>query len=106
MSKSAPPRCADGTLYRLIRSDEFTGVQAVDTATGTEKWRSVQEPWTGNGLAADETAWPICDRLRESWRSMPQQGEERWKTEPPDTAWSLGSGNGRVCAGMDLQERR
>ena len=34
---------SDGTLYRLIRSDEFTGVQAVDTATGTEKWRSEQE---------------------------------------------------------------
>lgn len=40
-----------GALYRLIRSDEFTGVQAVDTSTGTEKWRSAQE-WSGNGLAA------------------------------------------------------
>ncbi len=42
---------ADGTLYRLIRSDEFTGVQAVDTATGTELWRSAQE-WSGSSIAA------------------------------------------------------
>lgn len=42
---------ADGALYRLIRSDQFTGVQAVDTATGTEKWRSEQE-WSGSSLAA------------------------------------------------------
>ena len=44
---------ADGTLYRLIRSDRFTGVQAVDTATGTEKWRSAQG-WSGNGMGADQ----------------------------------------------------
>lgn len=43
---------SDGALYRLIRSDEFTGVQAVDTATGTEKWRSAQD-WSGAGIGAD-----------------------------------------------------
>ncbi len=45
---------AGDTLYRLIRSDAFTGVQAVDTATGTERWRSEQE-WAGTGIGADES---------------------------------------------------
>ncbi len=75
---------ANGTLYRLIRSDQFTGVQAVDTATGTEKWRSAQQ-WSGNSIAAgaDSVAFLTDNGVT---ALDPASGEFGWTTELPDIA--------------------
>jgi outer membrane protein assembly factor BamB len=85
---------ADGTLYRLIRSDEFTGVQAVDTATGTEKWRSAQEV-SGTGLGADANGvyLPIVSGVV---ALDPATGEQRWSAVTQSQPWSLAVGNGRA----------
>ncbi len=75
---------AGGTLYRLIRSDEFTGVQAVDTATGTEKWRSEQE-WAGNSIAAGADGVAFLTDAGVTALD-PTSGELGWTTELPDMA--------------------
>jgi outer membrane protein assembly factor BamB len=73
---------AEGTLYRLIRSDEFTGVQAVDTTTGTERWRSEQE-WTGNGLGVTgEMVVFLTGTLATAIQQA--DGAPAWTTDPFD----------------------
>jgi len=85
---------ADGILYRLIRSDQFTGVQAVDTTTGTEQWRS-EQAWTGNGMGADQTGVYVLteDGVRALDAST---GEQTWDTTTLVAPWSLTLSDSRL----------
>lgn len=85
---------ADGTLYRLVRSNEFTGVQAVDTATGAERWRSAQA-WQGNGLGADENG-VYLPTVTGVTALDPQTGDQRWNAVTQIAAWSMAVDNGRA----------
>lgn len=85
---------ANGVLYRLIHSDEFTGVQAVDTATGAEQWRSDQD-WSGNGLGADANGvyFPTPAGVR---AISIASGDQLWDVPTIIAPRSLTVSNGRV----------
>ncbi len=85
---------ADSTLYRLIRSDDFTGVQAVDTVTGTEKWRSAQT-LPANGLAADESGAYLATASGVVALDA-ATGEARWSATTRMQAWTLAAANGDI----------
>ncbi len=85
---------SDGTLYRLIRSDDFTGVQAVDTTTGSEKWRSAEE-WGGTGIGADQTG-VYFPTLRGVAALDPATGEQTWDITTTIAPHSLTVNDARI----------
>ena len=43
----------DGTVYRLLATPSFVGVQAVDAENGTVQWQQAHR-WAGNLFAIDD----------------------------------------------------
>jgi outer membrane protein assembly factor BamB len=89
---------SDGAIYRLVYSNDFTGVEAFDTTTGDLRWRHAVK---GTSLVADEHgvyvtidaygssspifATPGTEDAGASTASVialdPQTGDERWSID-------------------------
>jgi outer membrane protein assembly factor BamB len=68
----------DGTVYRLLATPSFVGVEAVDGPSATVLWRS-EWPWSNHGIAAGDGVF-FFSGPSEITALEREDGSERWVT--------------------------
>jgi outer membrane protein assembly factor BamB len=71
---------ANGTVYRLLATTRFVGVEAVDAANGTVEWQIAKE-WSGKGIVADDTGVYFVSRPTQLVAIDPATGADRWAAD-------------------------
>jgi outer membrane protein assembly factor BamB len=71
---------ANGTVYRLLATTRFVGVEAVDAATGTVEWQIAKE-WSGKGIVANDAGVYFVSRPTQLVAIDPATGADRWAAD-------------------------
>jgi outer membrane protein assembly factor BamB len=69
---------ANGTVYRLLATSSFVGVEAVNSQRGTLEWKVAKE-WSGQGIVAGEAGVYFTGTLNQIVAIDPGSGADLWQ---------------------------
>ena len=80
---------ANGTVYRLLGTTKFIGVEAVNAEDGAARWTQSAD-WSAGGMAADESGVYFLSELDSNGRSQlvalnPSDGTPLWRVSLDET---------------------
>ena len=90
----------DDTIYRLIATSDFVGVQAIDGATGTVEWQQAYQ-WTGYLFALEEDTLYFDVGNNQLIAVDAETGKETWRTQVEGNPIALDEDDGKLFVLLD-----
>jgi outer membrane protein assembly factor BamB len=90
----------DGTVYRLLATTGFIGVQAVDGDTGTVEWQQAHQ-WSGNLFALEDDLLYFDGGDNQIVAVNAETGTEQWRTRVEGNPIAIAEEDDRVFVLLD-----
>jgi hypothetical protein len=90
----------DETVYRLIATSDFVGVQAIDGAAGTVKWQQAHQ-WSGDLFALEEDTLYFDGGNDQLVAVDAETGAEQWRAQVEGNPVALDEEDGKLFVLLD-----